>query len=590
MKKVITLILVFVLTFTALSGCKQLSETDPEVSQSGLFFQLESLPDIGEFVSQKKAEYFFEDGAQNTFEPRGDYGSVLPYFAGIDFYSEVIDEDIASSWTDYEPLTDYRCSYGLMNGEGKIITGSLWSVYQYYGFDKNSGIFYLLRPTNDNGGKTDIISADGSWKIEAKSVNGLYVLFEFGLPMFVLGDGDKSKIYSLDGSEVLDVSQYMRSEKVYVYSEEDDGEENKTEVFYYCPEIVYADDELFLIKVPSEGREDDDGLIVYDSGEYVALSHSGEKLYSFTLENTGLRYLGNGMLVCEDYITNECVLMNPKGERLSESSYDSVFYSDADKAVLGVKEGAGELFLSWFNERAELTDKIILNEKDEAYYLFKDNYPVEAPNGSVFFDDASFLSYKFFAEPVEFPVPKSEIRRIMTVYSLDYNYEGVDDIECYYFGVFTKDGRCLLCTLNGELICETEQPKNFNAPPGSDSYYGVDLFIRGNYVCCVTENRKLYVYSFNGEKCAEADISGLVDGYDRFYISNFNDSIAVLGFYSDTKNNLCVISLEDGSVLYNDLISWTRFGEVYLVAEKTFTAVLNSSGKEIIRLPLGGLA
>lgn len=588
MKKHIAYALIFVLTLTSAYGCVKVPDEKPgRPSGDGLYFELESLPDIGEFVSQKKAEYFFSDGAHSEFEPRDDYGAVMPYFAGVDFYSEVIDEDITSEWTDYEPFTSYNSSYGLMTGGGKIITDSLWSGYRYYGFDENSGIFYLLRPTNNYDGETDIISADGSWIIEAKHMNGLYGLFEFGLPMFVLGEGDKCKIYSLDGSVLLDVSQYMRRQKVFVYS---DGEEGKTEVFYYCPEIIYADDELFLIKVPSDGREDEDGLILYDSGEYVAVSHSGEKLYSFTLENTSLRYLGNGILVCDDYITNECILMDPKGERLTESSFDSVFYSEADKTVLGIKEGVGEIFLSWFNERAELTDEKVLNKKDEAFGLFKDGYPFEASNGTVFFDDESSLCYTFFAEPVEFPVSKSEIRRIMTVYSPIYDYEGVDDIEGYYFGVFTKDGRCLFCTLNGELICETEQPRNFNAGQNSNSYYDVDLFIRGSYLCCITEDKRLIVYSFKGEKLAETDISGYINSYDVFYISSFNDNIAILGYYSDSDGNLCIISLDDGSILYNNIISCTRFGEVYLVAAKTYTAVLSSSGKEMIRLPLGTLA
>ena len=96
MKRVLGILLSITLLLT-LFGCGKTPLAEPDTTASSAptetvpttetttvpdaekaVFSLRTLPDIGAFVSDEKKAYFFDDGAHDTFEPRKDYGRIVP--------------------------------------------------------------------------------------------------------------------------------------------------------------------------------------------------------------------------------------------------------------------------------------------------------------------------------------------------------------------------------------------------------------------------------------------------------------------------------------------------------------------------------
>ena len=92
------------------------SETPTEKS----VFSLKTLPEIGAFTPDDKTAYFFDDGAHEDFEVRGDYGPILPYVAEIEPFREApyftyYDEDDREHQEKVEHrILTYERRYGVM--------------------------------------------------------------------------------------------------------------------------------------------------------------------------------------------------------------------------------------------------------------------------------------------------------------------------------------------------------------------------------------------------------------------------------------------------------------------------------------------
>ena len=105
--------------------------TDPEPA----VFSLKKLPEIGDYVSDEKVAYFFPDGAHETFEPRDDYGEIVPYYGHTSVFREVpryeqTGEDGKKYTIEVENRAlVYENGVGLMTRDGKIICKP---IYEYY--------------------------------------------------------------------------------------------------------------------------------------------------------------------------------------------------------------------------------------------------------------------------------------------------------------------------------------------------------------------------------------------------------------------------------------------------------------------------
>jgi|GEM_PF-5662422 len=598
MKRIVAFITAAVLILLCLSGCvknggedvsesavpesvvpdsESVSEENISVKPDGLYFQLESLPDIGKYTPNEKTEYFFPDGAHSVFEPRDDYGKLVPYYADMNVYSELYYEEYFSEYEDYERYYTYSPSYGLMTENGKIITGGLWYEYNYYAFDRTSGFFCMFGFIEGDTQSVDIIASDGSWAIHTDNLNRLYNLYNFGVPLFCLGEGGEYyKVFSLEGETVLDLTAYITAEEYEI-------NEEGTEVYYNDPNIVYTDGELFIVETTDPDNSD-------NMREYTALDASGNELYVFSEENGYVSYLGGRLLSCRNTLGDEDFILDLKGNHIIPGSYNKTSYSKTDKSAFACREEDGRLILHWFNDDGELIAEKTIDKGSPGYDVM-DNYPRVAENGTVFIDYDKDEYYGFFGEKPEFPVPDGEIARISTEYDKVWNAVEMEEANYnFYFIVFTSDGRSLVCSPEGKLLCETEKPNNFDASPDSDNYYNVNIGVRDGSIYVLTDESILHVYSIDGKEQLSRDISSETQGYEEVYIQYIDSSIIMIYMRDEERGKNLVYSIPKERFIPVESEFFEPFGDYSLFGGGTSAYVITKNGDMIYKKTFSGLA
>lgn len=172
------------------------SSTQPEAVTSAaaadadaepLVFRLESLPDIGTRKQGAVKGRFFPE-YRDTFEPRDDYGSIVPYIGSVFYYTSnpYPGEDEEDSYNAY---TQPQYRYGLMTGDGRIVVDDVYAEV-YFEEDAGPAGAYCMTLFADRGVKslhpedadteeeyewlwehtpdeadTLLVSADGTWSI-----------------------------------------------------------------------------------------------------------------------------------------------------------------------------------------------------------------------------------------------------------------------------------------------------------------------------------------------------------------------------------------------------------------------------------------
>ncbi|MBQ6419907.1 MAG: hypothetical protein IJK02_02425 [Clostridia bacterium] len=184
MKKAISLLILVLFLFSCVS-CVPGGHEEPETAPAALsgtgdgpaFFQLQELPDIGSYVPHEKPAYFFDDGPRDVFEPRDDYGGVLPYCAGMtDFYEPAYFFNEETGETDWDNkigidrgFGSSHALFGVMTADGRIITGGVYTFCRY--FDAGgSDAFWLFERAQGNVSHSFVISADGKTLAEADQI------------------------------------------------------------------------------------------------------------------------------------------------------------------------------------------------------------------------------------------------------------------------------------------------------------------------------------------------------------------------------------------------------------------------------------
>lgn len=122
--------------------------------------------------------------ADGSFEPRGDYGALLPYVGKYSVMEQYVIDEL--------PL------YGLVTDKGELVSGPLYSsVYSYDGF------FLLYRGGGDaySGGRQacTLAASDGRWAHELE--RGHYIASGFGLLLTAAAD-DSIDVWNADGEVV----------------------------------------------------------------------------------------------------------------------------------------------------------------------------------------------------------------------------------------------------------------------------------------------------------------------------------------------------------------------------------------------------
>ena len=120
-----------------------LPQTTAEDASPSAYFALEKLPDIGTRKQGVNNGRFFPE-YRDTFEPRKDYGSIVPYIGSVFYYTSdpYGDPDDENSFSEFT-LPQYR--YGLMTGDGRIVVDDVY-VDLYFAEDIGACGAYCATP------------------------------------------------------------------------------------------------------------------------------------------------------------------------------------------------------------------------------------------------------------------------------------------------------------------------------------------------------------------------------------------------------------------------------------------------------------
>ncbi|MBR0536624.1 MAG: hypothetical protein IJK40_00595, partial [Clostridia bacterium] len=275
MKKA-TVLIVLVLYLFSCASCipRRAPESEPatavlsDAGDGAAFFRLKELPDVGSYVPPEKPAYFFKDGPRGDFEPRDDYGGILPYCAGItDFYEPVYFYNEETGETDWDNRIGISRSYGVpyplfgvMTADGRIVTGGAYTVCRRYA-DGDGSVFWLFEGTKGGASRSCVIAADGKTMVEADSISvekcgDGYVLacFESYRTHYGYDDVRLHHITSVGGETLLSAAALQAVQE-------------KAEDVW----LLYAGGEGFVLRAdaarPDQDEEDtdwtDDGISVY---------------------------------------------------------------------------------------------------------------------------------------------------------------------------------------------------------------------------------------------------------------------------------------------------------------------------------------
>lgn len=581
MKKGICVILSLVLLL-GISGCGVEPATPEQTSapeEKELAFSLSSLPEIGDFVSDEKAEYFFSDGAQHTFTPRQDYGKILPYFADVTYYRSpkkqtYVDEngETVEYISDFD-YSEYYYRYGLMTRDGKIITDGIWTGFFISEFGDGRG-YLTMNETNrisyESNGGADVIALDGTWRLHFDNFKGTMNLSPFGLPYFLATGDKKSAVYTLEGEAVLDLGDYL-----YYYSDD----------YYIAPEIIFANEDLLLLRGQAMANWDKDKAFnnPYSAGIYTAMDWDGNILYMLQFDNAELSYLCGEILMLSDNSGDFFKLVTLSGEPIHGYRYTFVTY-DAKEGMILAKGKLGTENIEYYDTEGNPVQPEEVRWNTYSRKFVGSNWLYTGENGSFIFNNGDKRAFDLFGRPLQFPVREEEIRLLKII----------DDYQNHRssFYVYSKTGESFLCDADGSLLLQIATPKNAEAASGSGSPPDLGLFVRGDYACCVTEDGTVCVYDlatgeertmFLGEKNLLPNTS-----YDPVFISRDYLELYIYDYDTDYFQTL-LFSIPEQRLLYRDVLNLTFVDGCVLVAERAHSLVYGPNGELLLRLKNDGI-
>ncbi|MBQ7637412.1 MAG: hypothetical protein IJS90_00750 [Clostridia bacterium] len=105
-----------------------------------------------------------------------------------------------------------------------------------------------------------------------------------------------------------------------------------------------------------------------------------------------------------------------------------------------------------------------------------------------------------------------------------------------------------------------------------------------------TDEGGLYYYSLTDDRTERGENVELIENSDFVYFWELDENFALGNAVVGDEYHPVVFSFKKGKVVYKDAVFSRLFGGYCLIGTKTFTALLNADGNEVMRIPLGGLA
>lgn len=559
MKKIICLIFALALLLCA-SGCGgQTAATEEPTSpeEKELSFSLPFLPEIGDFVSDEKAAYFFPEGAQDSFTPRSDYGGLLPYITDLKYYqtpkpSRTEEEDETAALFPGFAYSEYRCHYGLMTREGKIITNGIWTSFQLTKTKDGRGYLRM-----NNSDVMDFIACDGTWALHFDRIHDFRDLSDFGLPCFIVSWDQTCAVYSTEGAVLLDLSDYLL----------DYGGG-----YYAMPEILFADSDYILLLGQSKDDPDCDPDSA-SSGDtqkvYTALDWNGNFLYAIRFDDAGdksFSHFYGEVFRLYDYSSGESQLLTRFGQPIHEGSCLLAALDEAEGLILAAgKEESGKIKIEYYDKAgAPVQPENVFWNNESINYLQKS--VLESKSGTVFFDLKQNRGCDFFGQKLSFPLPEDEIREITF-----RDYMG----ETYYFCVSGENGETLVCGIDGTLLFPIVKPEDR------------DLYFSGESLCFLSEDGKAHIFDLPDGKERTVSLNETISRMAKeTFPSTVGGKYLRIEYYDFRANaqHRILYRISDGLLLHRDILECVVYDDCLLVADRSQCIVYDPQGEILLRL------
>ena len=546
--------------------------TEPEPA----VFSLKKLPEIGDYVSDEKVAYFFPDGAHETFEPRDDYGEIVPYYGHTSVFREVpryeqTDEDGKEYTIEVENRAlSYGSGVGMMTRDGRIICKPIYEYYEEAEDFSGKKIWELHIPDPEEmfSYTPVVIAGDGSWMIEAEKDQYVSFYTEGPFSYFsLLTNGNEGqidrKLYSFDGKLLADLDQI--------------GARFETKKEKLRFKSVEQDRLLFEFYRPADDDDSDEQNM---SRRYIYTDYKGTKLSIFSLPVPFEERYGNCILGY-DGIGGMTQLFDLNGEPLH-------------KKVNGY---------SYFDEKNQ---RILICEKDEGIVHVYDTdgkplmqYEMDwdllecSSNGAVFLDRSEKKLYSIVdGSEIDLHLPDIEV--LDTVYEELRHYNGGDK----YITALTQSGDCYLFDLDGNQIAKMHKPdykKETYGDEDDDYYYDIDLYVTKDYVVSVSEKYGWFLYDFatNEERKLPLPTMNLhFDENERekpFARLQFfgNQMQAYLEILDDELGEFAhedIYDLRTGRRIYSDLQMFDQTQDLILFTTKRAAVALEKDGSVLLKI------
>lgn len=520
-------------------------------------FSLRTLPDIGAFVSDEKKAYFFDDGAHDTFEPRKDYGRIVPYCATVEEYYPTdwtyTDEETGEVYTgssdDESPA--FYVTYGFATEDGRIITGDIYAdVYRYE--DSRGDVVYAAYPETsyEMYGKVDLITSDGSRLVRFDdedtelSIQGGFD-GDRNIGYVMVGSGDQATLYDYSCNELADLTPYLTNEYMRI------------------PYLEYVDEKSMLIRI-----DDDAG-----NSRYYRYGFDGKVLTAFPEELSYMRGVyGNELLIMSENGDWE-LLVSMNGKRLTDTFLE-MRWSNYYNCFFGVTDGEMVCF--------DADGKRIEGRSDEDFGRLEKDYSV-----NYLYDPETHALLDRDFRPIPLEIDEGEI-----VWLQDYyGYRNTIDrtilmIRASNDDVYLFDNTGKRLAKFSDVIYNTydydEDGENDEIADGvEERYYQLEC---DNGVICAQKEGRLEVvdeamnrsYDIPWDR-AEYYRSEYTLTDDAFYISYQYDD----GTYQWYQ---ALYRRSDGARLFTDLVYVANYGDRIVAATSTHSYLLDATGKILLCL------
>ena len=534
-------------------------ETAEASTGGGLAFSLPELPEIGEYYSGEKIEYFFADGARDVFTPRDDYGRLSLYYADVTYYRDITTRD--PEWSE----AGYRCDYGLMTADGKVITGANWTEGYEMPFSETAGCFVLqtATPGDEDDAKytSDLIGLNGSWAMHRDGYVSVTNLFDCGLPYFVIDSDPECAVYDVKtGAKVLSLKDFAKTDE--------NGD------FTYLPDIIYADGDLLLLATDSLWQQD----VVRQT--FTAVDWDGNVRYTKTLTDRSLFHSGGRLITQSSFNGVRAYrLLDHDLEPIGDKDYTDVLYDDATGYTLGFYGSGDDAGADYFDADGNAVYPETgwtarqLNAMDDTFFW-------RSAAGSVFYNTNRIFFADFFGQEIPLPAPAAYA-------DIVEDYEN-DVLYIYERG---EDGVGYFCTADGTLLFRLDAPYEFQYSSDGDRY--VSLTANRGYLTAVYEDGGFLVFDLTEKK---ETYSGVLE--DVYPAGTGVDDVRAYNLWFMPGGLMCVWSNRVTDVFdvatmqkkYRGATSAVVRGPLTLIATPTECLALDKDGNVLYRAGNGKLA